>query len=107
MESDDDYIAGKGQNSLLHFPAWKLDKVKSKKEVVEGAQKNNNKVHFASFMHICHRKNAELTKDDLCFEEIVKYDTRAYAVLLSKRKKKTGKTDGSSHAMQKDGQAAV
>ena len=88
----EEHIAGKGENSLLHYnlvhkfipmrhamkipdakaavdkewekvetlPAWQLEKVKSKKEVIKEAQKNNNKVHFASLMDLCHLKNSEL-----------------------------------------------
>ena len=40
--------------------AWKLNKVKSKKEVLLEAQRNKNKVHFASLVDLCHLKNAEL-----------------------------------------------
>ena len=82
----EEHIAGKGQNSVLHYnlvhkfipmpqamkipdaktavdkewkkletiPAWDVRKLKSKKEVVKEAQKNNNKVHFASLMDMCH-----------------------------------------------------
>ena len=32
---------------LETIPAWDVKKVKSKKEVIKEAQKNNNKVHFA------------------------------------------------------------
>ena len=35
-------------------------KVKSKKKVLKEVQKNNNKVHFASLMDLCHQKNSEL-----------------------------------------------
>ena len=42
------------------IPAWQLDGVKSKKETIREAQKNNNKVHFASLMDLCNLKNAQL-----------------------------------------------
>ena len=42
------------------IPAWQLDKVKSKKEVVLEAQRDKKKVHFAQLMALCHLKNAEL-----------------------------------------------
>ena len=45
---------------LETIPAWQLKKVKSKKDVIQEAQNNNNKVHFASLMDSCHLKNAEL-----------------------------------------------
>ena len=44
---------------LENIPAWDVRKVKSKKEVVKEAQKNNNKVHFASLTDSCHLKNSE------------------------------------------------
>ena len=40
--------------------AWDVRKVKSKREVIKEAQKNNNKVHFASLMGLCHLKHSEL-----------------------------------------------
>ena len=46
---------------LETIPAWDVRKVKSKKEVIEEAQNNNNnKVHVASLMDFCHLKNSEL-----------------------------------------------
>ena len=45
---------------LETIPAWDVTKVKSKKEVIKEAQKNNNKVHFASLMDLCHLANSEL-----------------------------------------------
>ena len=45
---------------LETIPAWQLDKVICKKEVIKEAQKNNNKVHLASLIDLCHLKNAEL-----------------------------------------------
>ena len=45
---------------LETIPAWDVRKVRSKKEVIKVAQKNNNKVHFASLMDLCHLKNSEL-----------------------------------------------
>ena len=37
-----------------------LDKVKSKKQVIDEARTAGATVHFASLMDICHLKNAEL-----------------------------------------------
>ena len=45
---------------LETIQAWKLDKVKSKEEVLLEAQRNKSKVHFASLVDLCHLKNAEL-----------------------------------------------
>ena len=45
---------------LETIPAWQLGNVKSKKEVFLEAQRDKNKVHFATLMDICHLKNAEL-----------------------------------------------
>ena len=45
---------------LETIPAWQLDKVQSKKEVILKAQKDKKKVHFATLREICHLKNAEL-----------------------------------------------
>ena len=38
------------------IPAWNLEKVKTKKEAVLEAQRDNKKVHFASLMDICTSK---------------------------------------------------
>ena len=46
---------------LETIPAWKLDKVRSKKEVILEAQTDKKKVHFATLMDVCHlTKNKEL-----------------------------------------------
>ena len=45
---------------LETIPAWHLDRVKSKKEVILEAQRDNKKVHFATLMDVCHLKIAEL-----------------------------------------------
>ena len=72
---------------LETIPAWKLEKVKSKKEVILEAQRDKKKVHFATLMDICHSKNAELeTKLQTCNGrvvlrgDIVKDDSGACAV---------------------------
>ena len=55
-------------------PAWQLDRVRSKKEVILGAQRDKWKVHFATLVDICHLTNAELeptfqnTEDESCSE---------------------------------------
>ena len=83
-------IAGKGQNSVLHYNlvhkfipmpqamkipdakaavdkeweklemAWQLTKVRNKKEVIDEARNEWRKFHFASLMDLCHLKNSEL-----------------------------------------------
>ena len=45
---------------LEKIPAWNLNKVRSKSEVIDEARTKGAKVHFASLMDICHLKNAEL-----------------------------------------------
>ena len=45
---------------LETIPAWKLEEVRSMKEVILEAQRDKIKVHFATLMDICHLKNAEL-----------------------------------------------
>ena len=39
---------------LEKIPAWQMDKVKSKKDVILEAQEAKKKVHFATLMDICH-----------------------------------------------------
>ena len=51
---------GKEWKKLEKILAWQLEKVKSRKEVILEAQRNEKKVHFATLMDICHLKNAEL-----------------------------------------------
>ena len=45
---------------LETIPAWQLDKVKSKKDGILDAQRDNKNVTLATLMDICHLKNAEL-----------------------------------------------
>ena len=45
---------------LETIPAWNLEKVESKKEVILEAQRDKHKVHFATLLDIRHLKNAEL-----------------------------------------------
>ena len=72
---------------LETIPARQLEKVRSKKEVKDDAQKNKNKVHFASLMDISHLTNAELEPQFHNYKgrvvlrgDIMKDDSRAYAV---------------------------
>ena len=43
-------------NKLETIPVWNVDKMRSKKEVILEAQKDNKKVHFATLMDVCHLK---------------------------------------------------
>ena len=45
---------------LEKISEWNLTKVRSKKQVIDEARTKGAKVHFASLIDICHRKNAEL-----------------------------------------------
>ena len=45
---------------LVKIPAWQLTKVRNKKDVIEEAKNKGRRVHFASLMDLCHRKNSEL-----------------------------------------------
>ena len=42
---------------LEKLTAWHTTKVKSKREVIKEAQKEQRTVHFATLMDICHLKN--------------------------------------------------
>ena len=77
----------KGWKKLETLPAWQLEKVKSKKEVIKEARTNNNKVHFASLMDLCHLKNSELEPQFQKYQgrvvlrgDIVKDDSGVHAV---------------------------
>ena len=60
MKLPDAKAAGdKEWEKLEKLPAWQLDKVKSKKEVILDAQIEKTEVHFATLLDICHVKNAE------------------------------------------------
>ena len=103
---------------LETIPAWQLDKVKCKKEVIKEAQKNNNKVHLASLIDLCHLKNAELEpqfekyKDRVVLRwDIVQDDSRAHAVFTEQGSSASQMTaakvmDVISRLSDCDGQAA-
>ena len=68
--------------------AWQLDKVGSQKEVILEAQSDQEKVHFATLMDICHLKKCSVrtkkqkNKGRVVFRgDIVKDDSGAHAVL--------------------------
>ena len=60
MNPDAKVAVGKEWEKLEKIPAWQLDKMKSKKDVILEAQREKRKVHFALLMDICHLKSAEL-----------------------------------------------
>ena len=60
MKLPDAKAAGdKEWKKLEKLPAWQLDEVKSKKEVILDAQIEKTEVRFATLLDICHVKNAE------------------------------------------------
>ena len=116
--NQEDHIADKGFNSINHYslvhkfipmpqamkipgaavdkerkkletiPAWQLDKIENKKDVILEAQRDKRKVHFATMMDIGHLKNSELephfqkiTRRVVLRGDIVKDDSGAYAAL--------------------------
>ena len=67
--------------------AWDLTKVRRKSEVIDEARTTGAKVLFASLMHICHFKNANLEAKHQKYKgrvvlrgDIVKDDSGSYAV---------------------------
>ena len=50
----------KGWEILEKIPAWQLMKVRNEREVIDEARNEGRKVHFASFLDLCHLKNSEL-----------------------------------------------
>ena len=81
----------KGWEKLEKISAWKLTKVRSKKEVIDEARASGATVHFASLMDICHLKNAELEAKHQKYKcrvvlrgDIVKDDSGSYAVFTEK-----------------------
>ena len=79
--------SGKIIGKLEKVPAWKLTKVRNKKEVIEEARNKGRKVHFASSMDLCHLKNSELEPPYQKYKgrvvlrgDIVRDDSRLYAV---------------------------
>ena len=102
LKNHEDHIASKGFTSMTHYnfvhkfiprpqamkildagcrrPAWHLEKVKSKKEVILKAQRDKKKVHFATRMAICHLKKCGVgTKVIVLGGDMVEDDSGAYA----------------------------
>ena len=59
--SDAKAAVDKEWKKLDTIPAWQLEKVKSKKEVILEALRDKKKVHFAALMDICHLKERGVT----------------------------------------------
>ena len=57
---DEKAAVEKELNKLVTISAWQLNQVKNKMEVIEEAQKDKRKVHFAMLLDICHLKNSKL-----------------------------------------------
>ena len=79
--------ADKELEKLEKMPAWQLTKVRSKKEVIQEAQRDGRTVHFAALMDISHLNNSELEPKFQKFKgrvvlrgDIVKDDSRCHAV---------------------------
>ena len=79
--------SGQEMGKLEQISSWNMTKVRSKKEVIEEARMSGATVHFASFMNICHLKNAELEAKHQKYkggvvlrDDIVKDDSGSYAV---------------------------
>ena len=67
---------------LKPIPAWQLDKVKSKKEVVLKAQRDKKKVHFATLVMRSQNQTTQSTEGRVVFRsDLVKDDSCSYAVL--------------------------
>ena len=100
-----------GWKKLETIQAWKLDKVKSKKEVILEAQWNKSEVHLASLMDLCHLKSAELEPKFQKYKgqvvlrgDIVKDHSGAYAVFTQQGSSASQMTE--AKVMDYNGQAA-
>ena len=98
---------------LEKLPAWQLDKVKSKKEVILEAQRDKKKVHFATLMDISHLKKAELESNYQKYSgrvvlrgDIVKDDFGAYAVFIEQGSSASQTTAVIARLLDCAGQAA-
>ena len=76
---------------LEKIPQWQLTKVRNKNEVIDEARNKGRKLHFVSFMYLCHLKNSELEPRYQKYKgrgvfrgDIVKDDSGACAVFTEK-----------------------
>ena len=59
---------GQGMGKIGEIFGVELDKSQSKKQVIDEARTSGAAVHFASFMDICHLKNADLEAKHLKYK---------------------------------------
>ena len=74
-------------DKLEILPTWHMTKVKSKKDVIQEARKEQRTVHLSTLIDICHLKNAESEPRFQNYKgrvvlrgDIVKDDSGSYAV---------------------------
>ena len=89
---------------LEKIPSWELTKVRNNSEVIDEARTKGIKVYFASLMDICHLKNAELEPKHQKYKggvvvrgDIVKDDSRSYAVFTEQGSSASQMTAAKSH----------
>ena len=89
---------------LDKISAWNLTKVRSKKEVIDEARTSGAKGHFASFMDMCHLKNAELETKHRKYKgrvvlrgDTVKDNSGFYAVFTEQGSSASQMTAAKSH----------
>ena len=78
---------GQGMEEARDNSSMGFGKIKRKKEVILEAQRDKNKVHFATLMDMCHLKNADFEPKLQKYKgrvvlrgDIVKDDSGAFAV---------------------------
>ena len=79
--------SGKIKGKMKKIPAWKLTKIRNKKEVIEETRNKGRKVDFASLVDLCHLKNSELEPQNQKYKgrvvlrgNLVEDDSGSYAV---------------------------
>ena len=67
------------------LPAWQVPNLRSKRQVIEKARKEERIVHFAALMELCHLKNSEMEQKFQTYEgrvvlrgDVVKDDSGSY-----------------------------
>ena len=64
-------LVNKGWEELESLLPLEKTKVRSKKEVIQEAQKEGRTVHFATLMDICHLKNSEFGPKYLKYKDVL------------------------------------